>query len=127
MRRIRWFDPDSDDPSTPIDWRIASLVLATLFLNFVFANAQGVRLWLFCPLPLYALLLGAVAAVVTIAFFIGPALATHAAGQPLFRVVEDSLGSVPAFGLRLFYVSFLMLWIAGLVALPDWWWSFNFP
>jgi hypothetical protein len=59
--RIRWFDPESDDPSMPIDWPVAALILATLFLNFVFWNAYGGRLWRSCPLPLNAPVLGGVA------------------------------------------------------------------
>ena len=110
VRRIRWYDPESDDPSTPVDWPVASLILATLFLNFYFMN--GVGLWQFCPLPLYALFVGAVALLVTTLFFMGPALATHAAGRPLFLVIADSLGSIPAFGLHLCCVLYLVLWIA---------------
>jgi hypothetical protein len=121
VRRIRWHDPESDDPSTPVDWPIASLILATLFLNFSFMN--GVSFWLFCPLPLFALLVGAVALLVTTLFFMGPALATHAAGRPLLLVIADSIGSVPAFGLRLCCVLYLVLWIANLVAIPPWWWG----
>jgi hypothetical protein len=97
VRRIRWFEPDKDDPSGPIAWSAASLVTATLFLNWSF-TAQSGGLWLFCPLPLYAMLLGIFALLLTGLFFIGPASATRAAGRPLFPVVEDSLGSIPACG-----------------------------
>src|SRR6266496_2281765 len=117
MRRIRWFDPDKDDPSSPVAWPAASLVSATLFLNWTFTfQARG--LWQFCPLPLYALLLGILGLLLTGMFFIGPALAIRAAGRPLFLVIEDSLGSIPAFGVRFCCVSFLVLWIAALIGLP---------
>ena len=125
VRRIRWYDPESDGASTPVAWPTASLIVATLFLNFAFMN--HVRLWLFCPLPLFALLAGAVALLVTALFFMGPALATHAAGRPLFLVIADSLGSIPAFGLRLCSVLYLVLWIATLIAVPIWLWSSRFP
>lgn len=127
MLRIHWFNRDSDDPSTPIDWRLASPLLATLFLNFVFVNNQDAHFRMLCVLPLYALFVAAIAIMMTAAFFMGPALATHRAGRALFLVIEDSLGSVPAFGLRLCCVLFLVLWIAALIALPIRWWSFNFP
>lgn len=117
MRRIRWFDPDKDDPSSPVAWRAASLVTATLFLNFSF-TFQAAGLWQFCALPLYALLLGILALLLTGLFFIGPALAIRAAERPLFLVIEDSLGSIPAFGVRFCCASFLVLWMATLIAFP---------
>ncbi len=118
MRRIRaWFEPDTDGPSSPVAWPAASLVTATLFLNLSFTFHAG-GLWVFCPLTLYALVIGILALSLTGLFFIGPALATRAAGRPLFLVVEDSLGSIPAFGLRLCCVAFLVLWMATLIGPP---------
>lgn len=117
MCRIRWFEPDNDDPSRPVAWPAAALLTATLFLNLTFAVQSG-GLWLFCPIPLYALLLGVFALLLTSLFFVGPALATQAAKRPLFLVVEDSLGSLPASGLRLCCVLFLVLWMATLVFVP---------
>jgi hypothetical protein len=117
MRRIRWFEPDKDDPSSPVAWPAASLVTATLFLNWSF-TFQASGLWQFCPLPLYALLFSIFALLLTGLFFIGPALAIRAAGRPLFLVIEDSLGSIPAFGVRFCCVSFLVLWMATLIGLP---------
>jgi hypothetical protein len=125
VRRIRWYDPESDGPSTPVDWPIASLILATLFLNFSFMD--NVALLPFCPLSFFTLFVGAVALLVTALFFMGPALATHAAGRPLFPVIADSLGSIPAFALRLCCVLYLVLWIANLVAIPVWVWSSRIP
>jgi hypothetical protein len=125
VRRIRWFDPDNEEPSTPVEWPVASLLLATLFLNFAFMELEGGRFWPFSPLPLYALLLGGMALLVTALLFMGPALATYSAGRPLFRVIEDSLGWVPALGMRLCCAVFLSLWIAALIAIPVWWWSYS--
>ena len=123
MHRIRWFDPESDDPATPVDWPVPALILATLFLNILFWEAHGLSLWPFRPLPLYLLLLGAVALLVTALFFMGPSLATQAARLPLLGVIENSFGSIPAFGLRLCCVLYLVLWIAYLIAVPVWLWS----
>jgi hypothetical protein len=125
--RIRWFDPDTDDPSTPVDWRVASVILATIFLNFYFEDTQGSWLSPFWPLPLYAVLVGAIALVLTTLFFVGPALATRFAGWPLFRVVEDSVGSIPARGVRLCVPLFLALWIAAMIGRLAWWWESRFP
>ena len=83
------------------------------------------RLWLFCPLPLYALVVGVLAILVTALFFVAPALATYAARRPLFPVIADSIGSVPAFGLRLCCVLYLVLWIAATMELPIWLCSWN--
>jgi hypothetical protein len=118
--RLRWSDPEPEDPSTPIDWRFATLTTATLFLNFPFWFVHGTDVWLFSPLPLYAALLGTSALLITALFFLGPALATQATRKPLLTVVEDSLGSIPAFGLRLCGIVFIVLWIASLIAVQRW-------
>ena len=52
----------------------------------------------------------------------GPALATHAARRPLLEVIENSLGLIPAFALRVICALFLVLWIANLMVLPVWGW-----
>jgi hypothetical protein len=62
---------------------------------------------------------------VAIVFFVAPALAVHAAGKPLFAVIEDSLGSVPALSVRLCAVAFLVSWLAEFVSLPLRIWSNN--
>jgi hypothetical protein len=49
---MRWSDPDTEDPSTPIDWPAASLILATLFMNFFFWMLCGDRVSMLYPLPL---------------------------------------------------------------------------
>ena len=118
MRRIRWFDAESDDPSAPVAWPLAALVLSTLFLNIWFCEFYVAGFGPRCPLPLYVIFQGAFALIVTALFFMGPALAAQAAGRPLFGVVENALGSIPALGLRLICVLYLVLWIAGLVAVP---------
>jgi hypothetical protein len=99
VRKIRWFD--SDSAGLPdLGWPPIALLTATIFLNIAFANGQGVYLWLFRPLPEYAVLTGAVALIITALFFMGPALATQTAGRSLFSLLDDSLGRVPTFGLR---------------------------
>jgi hypothetical protein len=116
--RIRLFEPEPDDYSTPIDWRFAALTMATLFLNFSFCFVHGSDVWMFCPLPLYAGLLAVGALLITAFFFLGPALATQAAKRPLFTVAKNSLGAIPAFGIRLCCILFVALWIANLLSVP---------
>jgi hypothetical protein len=107
VRRLRWFE--ADDPAAPVDWRVAALIMATLFLNFQFWDASP---GMFFPFPLHAGLIAAGALAMTALFFVGPVLATHVAMRPLLRVLEDSMGSVPAFGLRVCSILFLVLWIS---------------
>ncbi len=75
---------------------------------------------MFCPLPLYAGLLAVGALLIAAFFFLGPALATQAARRPLLTVVRNSLGAIPAFGMRLCCILFIVLWIANLVSVPGW-------
>jgi hypothetical protein len=111
----------------PIDWRVPTLILATLFLNFFFWWEHNVDVCVPGPLFVDAVLLGAVSLLMLALFFLGPAFATQATGRPLLAVVESSLGSVPAIGLRLCCVLFLMGWIAELAEVPSvWWYSAGF-
>ena len=121
VRKLRWSDAVPDDPSTPIDWRIAALILATLFLNFPFWMRCNLRLWGPGPIIRSAGLLLAGALLMTALFFVGPALATQTARRSLLRLAEDSLGSIPAFGLRLCFIWFLVCWMATVIALPASW------
>lgn len=123
MLRFRWPDPYPDDRSTPVDWRSAALIIATLFLNFPFWYVAGSNLGMLCALPLYAFVLGAAALPITGLFFVGPALATQAARRPLFEVVESALGSIPTCGLRLCCALFLTLWIVNFGTVLGLWWS----
>lgn len=121
VRKLRWSDAEPDDPSTPIDWRIAALILATLFLNFPFWFRCNLYLSVPGPIIRSAGLLLAGALLMTVLFFLGPALATQAARRPLLRVAEDSLGSIPALGLRLCCVCFLVCWMATVIEMPGSW------
>jgi len=123
VRSIRWFDADRDTPSVPVDWRMASLVLAALFFNFLFAESHSTSLGLWLPLPLYAVFMATVAAILTALFFMGPALACQSRKRPILRVIQDSVGTVPAFALRVCFVLFLVFWITAMIALPVYWWS----
>lgn len=118
MIRFRWTDPKPDDPSTPVDWRSAALITATLFLNFVWYRLGSV-LPMYCPLPLYAGIVAAGSLLMTF-FFVGPALLTQVSRRPLLGAVENSLGSIPALGFRLGCVLFLVLWIENVVRVPGW-------
>ncbi len=119
--RFHWFDPEPDERQVPVDWRSAALITATLFLNFAFSQDYGLDLWGFGPLLVDASVVGAAALLVTGLFFIGPALAAQAARQSVFGSIENSLGSIPTFVLRLCCVLFLSVWIAKLVAVPTLW------
>src|SRR5689334_11137564 len=68
-------------------------VAFTVFLNFVFANV-GVRLWLFCTLPLYALLLGGVVAVVTVFFNVRYLFFTTHFHRQVFALKSGGIRSV---------------------------------
>lgn len=120
MIRIRWFDPEPDNPPAA-GWWATSLVIATLFLNFPFWYEHGFDLPLVWTLPVYALIAGASALVFTAAFFLGPAMAAGRAGRPLTGVITDSLGLIPAYGIHICCATFLMIWMAELVAMPSRW------
>jgi hypothetical protein len=112
--RLRWSDPEPDDPSTPLDWRFPALILSTLFINLAFWCVHGGHLWVSSPFPVYSSM-DAAAALIAAVFFVGPALATYAATRPLLGVLENSLGWIPAIVLRLWCALFVVLWIANLV------------
>lgn len=119
--KLRWSDPQPDDPSTPLDWRFPALIMSTLFLNIRFMIAYGPDLLTSGPLLLHVDLLATAALLIAALFFLVPALATQAAGRPLLGAMENSVGSIPAFVLRLCCALFLVLWIAELVAIPALW------
>ena len=56
---------------------------------------------MFCPILPYALLVAVVSVLTTSLFFVAPAALTQRTNVPLHRAVENSAGSVPAFGLRI--------------------------
>jgi hypothetical protein len=72
-------------------------------------------------LPLYAVQVGVVSLLIATLFFVGPALAAQAAKRPLLGVVENSLGSVPAYGVRFCCVLFLLAWTAKSIAWAELW------
>ncbi len=121
MLRLRWFDREPDDLSAPVDWRFAVSIIATQFLNFSFWIATASDLWMSCSLPLYAVHVGVVALLIAALFFVGPALAAQASARPLFSAVENSLGSIPAYGVRFCCVLFLLAWTAKLIAWAELW------
>jgi len=122
MHRLRWSDPEPDDPSKPVDWHFPALILAALFLNMHFWLVHGFDLWGAGSPLRNACILGAGALLITALFFLGPALATQAARRPLLGIAESSLGRIPALGLRLCCALFLVGWISKLVAMPWMWW-----
>ena len=117
MIRIRWSDPEPDSPTTLIPWPWAAVITATLFLNFPFWG-YSLELGAIYTLPVNAGVIAIVALLITALFFAGPALASHAAQRPLFDVVACSIGSIPAYCLRICCVWFLVRWVAGVIAWP---------
>ena len=115
MRRIRWFAPD--DPSTPIEWRAAAAVLATLFLNLYFWLAIGDRFWMQHRLPIHAALTLAIT-VLTVMVAACPAIAARNGGRSLHELFQHSVGSHPAYIVRWICVGFGFVWAAALVSLP---------
>ncbi len=112
MLRLRWFDAEPVCPPMPLNWRMPALVMATLFLNFQFWYVHGLDFPMYNPVPLHIGLLAAGTLLITALFFIGPALATQAARQPLLELAAQTLGVIPAYCLRLCCAVFLILWIA---------------
>jgi hypothetical protein len=111
--RLRLADPQPDDPTAPVDWRMPSLITATLFLNFAFWYVPDWRLPGHSPVWF-----SSAAAVLLVAlFYAGPAFSAQRSRQSLFEVAADSLGSIPALGFRLVCASFLAIWIGQVVCL----------
>ena len=57
----------------------------------------------------------------TLLFFVGPALGTQTMRRPLMSISQNSLGTLPAFGLRICCACFLAFWIAELLSTPASW------
>jgi hypothetical protein len=113
--RIRW--SDADDGSSPLDWRIPSAILATLFLNFFFWFAYGLDLQVFGSFAADAAAADGLALAIVVLFFLGPARASQAAGRPLLETIDRSFGTIPAVCVRLGCVAFLITWIAAMISL----------
>jgi hypothetical protein len=95
--------------------------MASLFLNFAFWHLENPNFWVLGELTRYAAVVFGAAILVTALFFVGPALATQAAGKPLLNVAQTSLGVIPSFGVRLCSTVFLVSWMAATVAIPASW------
>lgn len=111
-------DADSN-PGGPVDWRHPALILATLFLNFFFWFVPANHFWSSGPFSWFVVSVVLVPALVLAVFFLGPALATHRAGQSLFDLAESSFGSWPARAFRCACVTTNLLWIAGLTGVTS--------
>ena len=119
--RVRFFDKDSGGKSTPIDWRWAAIILATVFLNFSFFEVHGLDVAGFGSLAVDATVLCVAAVLITLLFFSGPALAVPSTQRPVQSLLEDSIGTIPTLAVRFCCVLFLSLWIARLLAVPTLW------
>ena len=101
--------------------RQEAALLATLFLNFAFWHVFGNTLWFPFPLPISAVLIAALSALLCLLFLAGPALAVYRAGNGLFPAIEGSLGVVPTHTIRLCSFWFLVLWLSDLLRRPASW------
>jgi hypothetical protein len=119
--RLRWSDPEPDDPSTPLDWRIPAAILATIFLNVPFWLWQSYSLWSAGPLPGNAIVFLAVALLAAALSFAAPAFAAQQERRSLLAIAESSLGKLPAFVLRLFCLAFLACWLVTFFLRPVSW------
>jgi hypothetical protein len=119
--RLRWFDPEPSGQPRSVDWRYTALITATLFFNLPFW-VYGNELWMFWPILPYTFAVAAGAVLITALFFLAPAVITQATNLPLHCAVENAVGSVPAFGLRLCSICFLVLWMANSIAVPGFLW-----
>jgi hypothetical protein len=115
--RFRFFD--TDDPNTPVDWRIPAAILPTLFLGARFWFAQGIDSWT-SSAPLAIAVFGVAAILCAALFFIGPALAAQAAGS-FPSMLASAFGIVPGFGVQLVCVIYLVIWTAQLMATVCYW------
>jgi hypothetical protein len=118
--RLRWFEPD--DPAIAVDWRVPSLIIATLFLNVTFWYQEGSTLAMLFPLPLYGGFVAAAALLMSALFFAGPALMAQKLGRPIEGVLESSLGSAPAWGVRLCCATFWVFWMAAMMGTGGLFW-----
>lgn len=101
--------------------RQEAALLATLFLNFAFWHVFGNTLWLPFPLPVSAVLIALLSALLCLLFLAGPALAVYRSGNGLFPAIERSLGVVPTHAIRLCSFWFLALWLSDLLRRPASW------
>jgi hypothetical protein len=124
VRRVRWFEPD--DPSTPIDWRVAAAILAPLFLNFTFWLDVGGRFWMVWPLPSYVILTAATALLGTALSALGPWFAVSRT-RSLSASIEVSLGAAPALLMRWICMAFAGFWLAAAMSVPVRLWYFFLP
>ncbi len=116
--KLSWFSSDGEGPETPLHWSGIALTTATLFLSFPAWEQFGAGFSTPVSLLHYCCVLPIAALLITALFFAAPAFASSAAKRPLFGIVEMSLGSIPAWGIRLCSACFLVAWIAELCSWP---------
>jgi len=107
--RFRWRDPRADDATVP--WVYPSVLLATLFLNAAFWFGAGPEFTLHGPAVWYFVQVIGGAVLLTVLFYLGPALASQTAKRSLFELADGSLGSIGSFGLRACCTAFLTVWL----------------
>jgi hypothetical protein len=87
-------------------------VIATLFWNLLFWDDFAARLAFSGPPLVYFVFLAGGTLLLIGLFYLGPALAAQRGKQPLFALVEDSLGVLPALGIRFCFTIFWICWMA---------------
>jgi len=113
--RPRFADLQPDDPAAPVDWRIPSLITASLFLNFAFWYGPNEN-WPPLAGRASAYFSVSVALLIVVLFYIGPAILCQRRQQPLLEAAANSLGSVLTYLFRLNCILFLTVWIAQIIA-----------
>jgi hypothetical protein len=96
-------------------------VLATLFWNFLFWFDFAARLPFSGPPLVYFGFLGGGTLLLIALFYLGPALAAQRLNQSLFALLEDSLGVLPALGIRLCCTIFWICWMAAITGTLTFW------
>ena len=94
-----------------VGWRLHSIILATLFLNFQFWFAFDWEIPLSGPPWAYFGTLVGIALLFVFLFYLGPVLAVQSTKRSLYGLAEFSFGSIPAMGFRLCCAFYLVIWL----------------
>ncbi len=73
------------------------------------------------PVQVYALIVAALTAFLTLLFFVGPSFACRTAGSGVMLALQTSMGRIPGYCARLCCIWFLVAWTAAMISLPVTW------
>lgn len=99
-------------------WQMPAAVFAALFLNLAFWDVAG--RWFGGPPRLLFGAPGLLAGVVFGLFYLGPALAVQRRQTPLFEVMEESFGVVPAAAIRVLCAILCVVWVSTIPSVAKW-------